>query len=211
MTEKRLRQPGTAFIETPVGIFTPAGNWFHTSTSAIKQFVPGLLKKKPLNELIRDAEVWIRSADNLSILLLLILLVTSGLITAVTVVAIFLPLWHIAKSGAYSRLLTVFLRFIDIEIVLLLFAVGPLSWLGMDGHYYELFAGLAGFILLKFGLYRRFIDYLYNMLNGDAIPLNDRLFRMVLVKHALANGIRTDEVAEMDKSIRELINKRKKL
>jgi hypothetical protein len=211
MTEKRLRQPGAAFIETPVGIFTPAGNWFHTSTGAIEQFVPGLLEKKPLSELIRDAEVWIRSADNLSILLLLILLVTSGLITAVTVMAIFLPLWHITKSGAFSRLLTVFLRLIDIEIVLLLLAVGPLSWLGIAGNYYDLLAGLAGFIILKFGLYRRFIDYLHDMLNGGAIPLNDRLFRMVLVKHALANGIRTDEVAEMDKNIRDLINKRKKL
>lgn len=211
MTEKRKRHPGAAYIETPVGIFTPSGNWFHTSGEAIEQFVPGLLDKKPLSELIRDAEVWVRSADNLSILLLLILLVTSGLIPAVTVVAIFLPLWHISKSGAFSRLLTVFLRLIDIEIVLLLLAVGPLSWLGMEGYYFELLAGLAGFIILKFGLYRRLVDYVYERINGGAIPLNDRLFRMVLMKHALAYDIRTDEVAEMDKSIRELINKRKQL
>ncbi|MFU8858812.1 MAG: hypothetical protein ACNA8K_00175 [Cyclonatronaceae bacterium] len=211
MTEKKKRYPGAVYIETPVGIFTPAGNWFHTSGEAVEQFVPGLLNRKPLSELIRDAEVWIRSADNLSILLLLILLVTSGLVPAITVTAVFLPLWHIAKSGAFSRLITVFLRLIDIEIVLLLLAVGPLSWLGMEGFYYELLAGLAGFIILKFGLYRRFIDYLYELLNGGAIPLNDRLFRMVLVKHAMAFGIRTDEVAEMDKNIRELINKRKKL
>lgn len=210
MRKQSLRQPGAAFIETPIGIFTPAGNWFHTSTEAIERFVPGLLRKKPLNELIRDAEVWVRSADNISILLLLVLLLTTTLLTTITVLVIFLPLWHIAKSAAYSRLVTVFLRLIDIEIVLLLLAVGPLSWLGMTGQYPELLTGLAGFIILKFGLYRRLTDYFYTTFNGDAPPLNDKLFRMVLAKQALAHGIQTSEIGEMDKTMREFITKRNK-
>jgi hypothetical protein len=210
LNKRTRREPGAGYIETPAGIFTPSGNWFHTSSEAIEQFVPGLLSKKPLGELIRDAEVWIRSADNLSIILLLVLLVTVELPVALAGTILFLPLWHIFKSGAWNRLLTVFLRFIDIEIVLLLIAVGPLSWLGMSGQYPALAAGLAGFIILKFGLYRRLVDYLYARSGAGRLPLNDRLLRMVLVKHALANGIQSMEVAAMDRAVKDFINKHSK-
>jgi hypothetical protein len=209
MAKHSLRQPGASFIETPIGIFTPAGNWFHTSSEAIERFVPGLLQKNPLSELIRDAEVWIRSADNISILLLLSLLLTTNVLTTIVVLVIFLPLWHIGKSAAFSRLVTVFLRFIDIEIVLLLIAVAPLSWLGMTERYTELVTGLAGFIILKFGIYRKLVDFLYTRLRHSESPLNDRLFRMILIKHAMSYGIQSREVVEMDKTMRDFISKRK--
>jgi hypothetical protein len=55
------------FIETPKGIFTAAGNWFHTTAGKLNSYAPGLFEKHSIEKIINDAEVWIRSADSLSI------------------------------------------------------------------------------------------------------------------------------------------------
>ena len=62
-------------MEMPDGITTSNGSWYHITSKQIEQYVPGLQKKVILERLIQQADAWVLSADALSLLLFLVLMV----------------------------------------------------------------------------------------------------------------------------------------
>ncbi len=215
MTKKKGQsETPQQFIDTPAGMFTTSGNWFHISSDGLKKYAPGLFEVKSVGEIIRDTEAWIRSSDSLAILLFFVLLLTTNLSTAGLVSLIFLPLWHLNKSALVSPAASTLIRVLDKEFVVVLVAVVALSLLGINEAYYELIVGFLFFFLFKFGWYRKGIDRVYPKFKSGGLTLNDRLLRMLVLKYALAEGANVKEVEKMEhdflKLIREQQNKLKK-
>lgn len=208
---KKRTQADTApnFIDTPAGIFTTSGNWFHITTAGLHSYAPGLFENTSISELLSDAEIWIRSGDNLSILMFMVLIFTSPLAVAVSVPLIFLPVWHLNKSALASPSSAFLMRFLDKEFVVVLASVAALSLLGIHQHYEALTIGFVLFFLFKFGWYRKFIDALYEKKSSGKLTLNDRLLRMMVLKYAHAEGINVIEVEKMEKDFLRLIQQQK--
>ncbi|MEX0685397.1 MAG: hypothetical protein WD267_01480 [Balneolales bacterium] len=203
-----MKKTLSTYTETPRGIFTAAGLWFNTTSDILKGYAPGLFKKHNLGEIIADAEVWIRSADSLSIMIFMLLLAADNLYLAVFGVLVFLPVWHLNKSAFITYGSTGLLRLIDNEFFLVLLSIIVLSWMGMTEQYVSLAVGFLFFIFLKFGLYRKLIEYAFN--NPNKLPLNDRALKMVVVKYAMYEGESTNDVQAMESQIHRLISDNKK-
>ncbi|MEX0680275.1 MAG: hypothetical protein WD097_02765 [Balneolales bacterium] len=205
------RDPENHYIETPRGIFTSAGNWFHITSESLEKYAPGLLKKHTLARLIKKSEIWIRSADSLGIFLFMILLYGQGLMFAALAVLIFVPLWHINKSNFLSLPLTSILAIIDNEIVLLLISVFVLSWMGITEQYESVIVGILIFCLLKFGWLRNSVEWLYSKMLKQTLLLNDRVLKMFILKYAVREDIPVYEVDDMEKEILSLVNRQKEV
>jgi len=198
------------FIETPLGILTARGTWFHTTSEQINRFAPGLLKKVPLEKLVRAGEDWVRSPDSLSLLLYLgFVFMLSPWITLVLAL-VFHLLWNQNKSAFVSRPLTGVLHVLNSDPVLMLAALVVLSWLGISGQYLALGIGVALYFLMKIGLFRKGVDKIYARTGDHRITLNDRVFKMIIVKYALHHHVPIDEIDRMDEKIRELVIRRGK-
>lgn len=196
-------------VETPVGIFTLAGNWFHTTKDSINQYVPGLLEAFPLLKLIKDAEVWVRSADSITLVLFMLVAYLANAYIAAVVALLFLPFWHYNKSAFVSYSLTNILKIFDVEFVVVLISVAVLSVKGMNGLYVELGIGFFFFFILKFGWYLKLISKWMD--SGDKmVTLNDRVLKMILVKYAMHEGITPEEISKWESDIRDLMVKRKR-
>lgn len=206
--ERQLDFSKATYVETPMGIFTSAGNWFHTTVDRIQSYAPGLLEKYSFEQLIKDAEVWIRSSDGLAIVLFMLFLYLYGVLPAAIAVLIFLPVWHLNKSAFISRNMSRLLKVFDSEIVLILAGVLVLSWMGIQEQYTDLVVGLIFFLVLKFGWLRKGVDWIYHRGRGGEPTLGDRVMKMLVIRYAMYEGLDVKDVKKMESDILEVIDKK---
>src|SRR5690606_26205907 len=64
---KRPAASDATFVETPAGLFTAGGVWFHTSEASLRAYAKSVLQRVPLPELLAQAQVWLRSAQTLAL------------------------------------------------------------------------------------------------------------------------------------------------
>lgn len=207
----KKQSPGAQnlFLETQLGIVTRTGDWFHITTDQIEQFVPGLLEKRPLDKLVEEAVAWVRSADSLSLTLLLVLLLVIHPIFAVTIAIAFHFLWYRSKSGFVTVYLGKVLRLLNTDGYLLITSLVIISALGMTGQYLAAGVGLVFFFLMKLGLLKRLWDKIDQGVDKK-LTLNDRVFKMILVKYGMHYNLQPSEVQQMEDKFVELATSRKK-
>ncbi|MEL7833911.1 hypothetical protein [Fodinibius sp. Rm-B-1B1-1] len=196
------------FLETQLGIVTRTGDWFHVTTDQIKKFVPGLLDKRPLDNLVEEAIAWVRSADSLSLTLLLVLLLFINPIFAVTIAIAFHFMWYRTKSAFVTIYLGKVLKFLNTDGYLLITSLVIISALGMTGQYLAAGIGLVFFFLMKLGLLKRLWDKIDEGVDKK-LTLNDRVFKMLLVKYGMHYNLQPSQVQEMEDKFVELATSRK--
>jgi hypothetical protein len=197
------------FLETKLGIVTRTGDWFHTTSKNIKEFVPGLLEKRSLDLLVEEAIAWVRSADSLSLTLLLVLLLFIHPIFAAVIAIAFHFFWYRFKSGFVTIYLGKVLKFMNKDGYLLMTSLVIISLLGIDGQYLAAGIGLVFFFLMKLGL----LKMLWDKIDKDSdnhLTLNDRVFKMILVRYAMFYNMAPAEVQTMEERFKELAISRKK-
>lgn len=205
---RRNRSSNDLYVETKLGIMTRTGDWFHTTTDQVKEFVPGLLEKRSFDKLVEEALAWVRSADSLSLTILFILLFLIHPVLAAAIALGFHWLWYRYKSGFVTIFLGKVLKFINSDGYLLIIALIALSILGLQGEYLATALGFIFFFLMKLGLLKRLWDRLHNI-SSDEIPLNDRVFKMLLIKYAMYENVAPSKVQTMEERIKELVLNRK--
>lgn len=197
------------FLETKLGIVTRTGDWFHTTSKHIKEFVPGLLEKRSLDLLVEEAIAWVRSADSLSLTLLLLLLLFIHPIFAAVIAIAFHFFWYRFKSGFVTIYLGKVLKFMNKDGYLLMTSLVIISLLGIDGQYLAVGIGLVFFFLMKLGLLKMLWDKI-DKDSGNHLTLNDRVFKMILVRYAMFYNMAPAEVQTMEERFKELAISRKK-
>lgn len=196
------------FLETKLGIVTRTGDWFHTTSRHIEEFVPGLLKKRSLNQLVEEAIAWVRSADSLAMTLLLVLLLFVHPILAAAIVTAFHFFWYRSKSAFVTIYLGKVLKLMNSDGYMLITSLIIISALGMNGQYLAAGIGLVFFFLLKLGLLKRLWDKLSED-TSKKLSLNDRVFKMILTKYGMHYNLGPAEVQNMEETFKDLAMNRK--
>lgn len=208
---KRRKPAGRPlYVETPRGIFTANGQWFHITKEKIENYAPGLLEELPLEFLVRDAETWLKSVDFVGVILFMLLAYLSNTYIAAIVILIFVPFWFFNKSAFVSYSVTRLLRLIEYDAIAFLVSVAVLSSMGIYGHYAGLAIGFVFFFFLKFGWFRMILEYL-DRKRAKLPSLSDRLFKMIILKYAMHEGITLREIDKWESDIRNFINKKGKI
>lgn len=196
------------YVETPLGIFTTSGNWFYTNSEQINSFAPGLLEKTPLEKIINDAESWVKSTDSLSLLLFVILLQFIYPAVAVVISLLFLFSWHLTKSAFIGSFSTTIVKILNYDAIVLIASVASISYLGIIGNYEGVGLGLLFFLVFRFGWMRKLFDTFYNNRN-KGITLNDRVAKMVILRHAMREQVLVSQVNKMEAEILELMRRKR--
>lgn len=203
-------------LELPDGITTSNGNWYHITVAHIEQYVPGLLKRYPLERMIKEADTWVKSADGLSLVLyfVLIYLNITPWIAAVTA-CVFYLIWFLNTSAfvviAATPLLKILLNdgFVyTITGVLLIGISVEVSVLTLGGSiaFSAVWLGIALFFLFKVGLLRIALLFLLKKRSGVYITMQDRVLNMLLIRYGMKAGILTGKIRAMEEELIRLAN-----
>lgn len=209
MKHKR-KVPHRLFAETQMGIVTRFGDWFHTTADYIEEFVPGLLEEVNLEELVRAAQAWVKSADSLSMILLLLLLLFVNPIISAIVAIIFHALWYFNKSSFVAISLNTFMEYLYKDGTQLIASLVIISYLGVMGNYLAAGIGLLFFFILKLGLLRKLWDKIFQLQDEIALTLNDRVMKMVILRFSMRENVTPDNIQQMEEQIADLATSRRK-
>jgi len=192
------------YLETPAGIFTKNGVWFHTSIDSLKEFSGDLCDRVPLGFLFDKAEQWIKSTDSVGAVLILSCLFFFPLYLGVALGLFLIWLFETMKPAFVSIPLIKIIELLNKDAILLTVAVIPLSWFGMSGMYHQLVVGIILFLCFKFGWVRSLFE---KIRSDNTIPMNDRVLHMVINKYAIREGIATQSTKIMEQRIIQAMDK----
>lgn len=198
------------FVETRMGIVTRTGEWFHTTSEHLEDFAPGLLEKKPIGELIREAQAWVRCADSLALVLMMGLLFLINPWIAAVISMAFHGAWYFNKSGFVVRHVEKLFRLLNHDSFLYPLTLICLSLLGINGNYTAAIIGIVLFFVFKLGLLRQAWELINRKFVSHELSLNDRVLKMVIIKHAIYEDVAPAEARKMEERIKEIALKRKK-
>ena len=208
-------------LELPDGITTSNGNWYHTTREGIEKYVPGLLKKRPLEYIIQEADAWVKSSDGLSLMLYFILVYASvGPLLATVISLIFYFFWYF-NTGVFvnvtaTPIAKIFTKDGVVYTISALCLIGitmqeMISGFGISIEFSALWYGLVLFFLYKVGLLNMAIQYIRAKFFGKPnVPKEDRILNMLLIRYGMKYGILTGKVEEMEKELIRVANYHKK-
>lgn len=194
-----------AFIDTPYGIVTASGVWFHVPEEGLRDYAGPVLDHVPLERLITWATRWLDSPKVLAVWMLsALLLMVPPLVASLWTVGFFVG-WGVFGPSIASVAAAKAMRYLAHPVVQGLFYVLVLSFLAAQDQFIAVTVGLAGFIVLRWGilgwltrpLVRVFQRMLYNL------PVADQVLRSYIVRVALSKGL---DVPHVDRMARAMID-----
>ena len=198
-----------AYIDTPKGIFSARGIWFHTCEDSLRTYAKPLLEHRSLNELIEQAERWLHSPATIALWLWPLWLrlwplfwAMIGLVVAYLIYAWILP---VLVTHVGARIL----RYLEYPVLQVLFYAVTLGPVAANGQYEVLVAGLVGFLVIRWRwldrvlmpVVRKLWDKIYHY------PVPDKVLKMVIVREAIHYRVDLPEIVEMETSIIEQLPK----
>lgn len=210
-TETSEEESGV-FVDTPMGLFTASGLWFHTSRSLVAAYASPVLAVVSLPTLLHQAEVWIRSPLTLALWMLPLLLLWQAPLAAAFATLVFYIAWSIVSPMGVSLSLISVIRVLALVPVQLVLYVVVLSYLGQQGAVPAVVTGLAGFILLRWGAVSWAIAplliwphrWLYSITPADQV------LRSCIVQHARRHQVALPELDAMEARIIEIMNHKRR-
>lgn len=203
-------------MELPDGISTSEGNWYHITDKQIRSYIPGLLDRYPLKTIIKEADVWVRSADGLSLFLFFVLvyLTVDPLIAAVCSVVFFF-IWFYNTSAFVFISATPLVKaltndgFVYVGSAILMMGIafnGSLFSLELDLSFTALWYAIALFFLLKVGLLRLLIRLFQARTARPAYMMSDRILNMLLIRYAMKTGKLPENIEKMEDELIRIAN-----
>lgn len=192
------------YLELPGGIISSGGYFYNITSDGIEHIAPGLIQKV-------DLAVLIRQADTLAVIPVfaafigLLVGLTWGLITGLLLaiaagIAAYVLRPFLSGPG-FATLLPVIFS----DAVALVAAAVVLAWLGYSGEMLRMFCGLAGFFV-----FRGLLLFGKDKQKADPPTRSDRILYFVIQKHALAHGLNTNTLEEIQNNIIYYLNQKKK-
>lgn len=200
------------YVDTPRGIFTAAGVWFHTREASLRRWAGDVLAREPLPALLAQAERWLRSPQTLALWVLpASLFVLMPLPAALAAFVVYVG-WAVLGPAFVSRALGGLLRVLDLVLVQALYYVFMLSVLAAQERFAALAVGLAGFVLLRWGAVAWATRPLTAPLQRTLyrLPVPDRVLRALIVRAALAHRVTLPEFERIEKEILDNLPGRKR-
>jgi hypothetical protein len=187
MESSRLHQEDAAYVDTPYGIFTAEGIWFHIREEGLRTYAAALLEDLSLEQLLQWAALWMRSPQIVTLWLLPVALWFLPPVAAALLVPGLFMTWRVLSPSVMSETAVRMADWLDVAVVQGLYYVFVLSALAAQGRYAALAIGLIGFILLRWGLIERALKPLMQPLLRAlyTLPLPDQILRALIIRMAL--------------------------
>ena len=194
------------YVSTPQGLFTASGVWFQATEETLREYAGPVLEHVTLPELVRRAERWLRSPMTLAAWALPILLLglPSG-VAALTALVLFCG-WTLLCPSLVSRRGARVAGWLEQPWLQGLSYVLVLSFLAAQDRFWAMGVGLAGFILLRWGIVRRLLHPPLRaaMRRFYALPPADQVLRAFILRAGVRHGV---ALPQLDR-IREQIARR---
>ncbi len=210
MARRHLTTPSSNFVETPQGIFTAAGVWFATTRQAVERFAGEVLKHEPLERLIERAGVWLRSPETLAAWLLPLFMLRMDPVPAAFAAAMVYVAWKTLAPSAVSRWLERVLAVLDLVWLQGAFYVGMLSYFAAIEVYAAVWTGLAGFIVIRWGLLSRITRPLVKPMQRALyeLPVPDQILRGFIIRTAMAHRLSLPHLDRIEKQIADTLTRK---
>lgn len=199
-----MKSTSTAtYIDTPYGILTASGRRYHVTEEDVEDYAGPVLEHVSLEQLLQWADVWLGSATTIALWALPLLLwgvsPTWGGASAVGLYVV----WRAASPALPSLMGVRVLSWLDHVLVQGLYYVLVLSALAAAQQYLAVGIGLAGFVLLRWGLVQWAFGYLLNPLSRVLYPLPvaDQVLRGLIVRVALKHRLSLPHLDEITRDI----------
>lgn len=191
-------------------MFTASGTWFHVTRADLEDYAGEVLKRVELERLILDAESIVRAPQLVTLWTFLAMLVfASPLEAALSAVVVFLA-WSVVGPGFVTLPIVRLYRALDLVPLQALAYVSVLSVIANQGNLAGLVTGLAGFVLLRWGVVGRLLDPVAAVFRRSLYRLSvaDQALRAVIVRHALATGAPLAELDDMERRMLDIARRR---
>jgi hypothetical protein len=194
-------------VELPDGITTSNGNWYHTTSKHIQDYIPGLLKKHSIEKIIKSADYWVGSANGFALILYLILafIGINAFISAIISVTFFL-FWHFNTSAFVTPMLNQIVRLFSFDGFLYVASASILIYLSMQGEQTAMWVGLLLFFLFKVGLLKMLLKWIASKRGNGKAEYQDRILNMLLVRYGIKEGMYSGDIQNMQESLFKTIN-----
>lgn len=191
-------------------MFTASGTWFHVTRADLEDYAGEVLKRVELERLVTDAESVVRSPQVITVWMLLGLLFFTSPAQAALAAAVMFLAWSVVGPGFVTLPILRLYRALDLVPLQGLAYVTVLSVLANQGNLVGLGTGLAGFVLLRWGVVGRILDPIAAAFRKSLyrLPLADQALRAVIVRHALATGSRLAELDDMERRMLDIAHRR---
>lgn len=191
-------------LDTPQGLVSPNGVHFHTTRALLEDFAGPVLEVVSLPTLVERAEVWLRSGAAIALWML------AGLLLAVPPLwaglgALFVYVfWEVLSPLWVSRRFVGLLRGLENPIVQAVLFVAVLSALGVRGQVTAVGLGLAGFVLVRWGIVPRLLRPVLRLLRRPlyTLPAADQVLRAFVLRAALRHGVTLPQLEALKKDLR---------
>lgn len=204
--------PTSRILETPQGIFTASGVWFATTREAVERYAGGVLEHESLERLIERADVWLRSPETITVWLLpIFMLVIDPLPAALAATTVYVA-WKVLGPSAVSRWFERVLAAGDLVWLQGAYYVGILSYFAASGQYAAVWVGLAGFIVVRWGLLSRAAVPLVKPMQRSLydLPIPDQILRGFIIRTAMAHRLSLPQLHRIEKQIAETLFRKDK-
>lgn len=201
------KQETNAYVETPNGLFTASGYWFQTTEHALQHYAPDLLERIPIEQLLRQAERWLRSPQTLVIWALPVLLMKLSPFVALFAALGLFAAWTLLRPLFVSWRAATFFGVLEHVGLQALYSIGILSWFGMQGQTMALVVGVAGFVGLRWGLVEKGLGYGLDplLVKMYALPVPDHVLKSVMVRKTVKLRVPLEDVDRMQRVLLDTV------
>ena len=203
-------------LELPDGITTSDGNWYHITTKQIEKYIPGLLKHRPIEWIIKEADAWVKSADGLSLMLYFVLAFAGVVPWLASGICIgFYFLWYFNTSAFVNLAASGIMKILNkdgvVYTVSAMLFIGiaynsAIQSLGVSVGMDALTPGIILFFLFKVGLLRLSIKFIQSRTELKGIEMQDRILNMLLIRYGMKEGTLTNDIKKMQDDLIEMAN-----
>ena len=193
------------YVDTPRGLFTASGTWYHTTEELLQKYAGPVLERKPLSVLLQQADVWLRSGQTITLWALpLLLLFTTPLAAAVCALVLYVGWKSLSPSFVFPSVIKGF-KWFDAVLAQAFFYVFMMSFLAAREAYLAVWVGLGGFILIRWRVLdwatKPFVRFLQRTLHP--LPAPDQILRALIVRYALNYDLSLPNLDRLKQSFRD--------
>lgn len=198
------------FIETPGGVFTASGHWFHTNEETLKGYAGPVLERVPFQRLLEIAEIWLRSPATIVLWGTPALLWKLGVWPTLGIGLVLYFVLSLWTPVLINMTITPVLKVMDNVLAQALLYIVVMSWFAMNEQFWLMGAGLAVFILMRWGIVAKLFGQWLEKVRTRmyAVPFADQVLKSVIVRSAMKHRVSLPELDKIERFILNQIHKK---
>ena len=195
--------PPPTFVNTPYGMVTAAGRWYHIPEEQARDYAGEVLDYISLEDLVERADLWIDSPRTVALWLMPLVLWALSPVWAVAATAGLYLGWALASPAVPSLWGTRAVRLLSSTLAQGGYYTVVLSLFAMADRFAAVGVGLAAFVLFRWGIVDWAVRGGLRALRRRLYPLpvTDQILRGLMVRAALKHRVSVPQVDAITQDI----------